>query len=258
MAKLTEEELLFRKVEEKVKKAIFEYALISDGDRILIGLSGGKDSLALVDLLGRRSKIFRPRFEVVVAHIVMSNIPYRSDIGYLKSLADEHNLPFFVHETSFDASTDARKTPCFLCSWTRRKALFDIAKKYGCNKIALGPHQDDILETLLMNMIHQGAIGTMPPRLKMDKFNMEIIRPLCLVAEKDLALIAAWRGYRKQIKNCPYESDSSRSDIKGILSHLEAINPEARYSLWNSMSNIQEDYLPKVINRKSKIINQKS
>ena len=80
MAKLAEEELLFRKVEEKVKKAIFEYGLIVDGDRILIGLSGGKDSLALVDLLGRRSKIFRPRFEVIVTHIVMSNIPYRSDI----------------------------------------------------------------------------------------------------------------------------------------------------------------------------------
>ena len=92
MAKLTEEELLFRKVEEKVKKAIFEYGLIVDGDRILIGLSGGKDSLALVDLLGRRSKIFRPRFEVVVTHIVMSNIPYRSDIDYLKSRADEHGL----------------------------------------------------------------------------------------------------------------------------------------------------------------------
>lgn len=94
MAKLTEEELLFRKVEEKVKKAIFEYGLIVDGDRILIGLSGGKDSLALVDLLGRRSKIFRPRFEVIVTHIVMSNIPYRSDIDYLKSRADEHGLSF--------------------------------------------------------------------------------------------------------------------------------------------------------------------
>ena len=257
MAKLAEEELLFRKVEEKVKKAIFEYGLIVDGDRILIGLSGGKDSLALVDLLGRRSKIFRPRFEVIVTHIVMSNIPYRSDIDYLKSRADEHGLSFFVHETSFDASTDTRKSPCFLCSWTRRKALFDIAKRHGCNKIALGHHQDDILETLLMNMIHQGAIGTMPPRLKMDKFDMEIIRPMCLVEEKDLTRIAVWRGYRKQIKNCPYESGSSRSDMKEVLSRLEAINPEARYSLWSSMSNIQEDYLPKIINHQSYIISCK-
>lgn len=247
MVKLTAEERMFRKVQEKVKKAIFEYGLIADGDRILIGLSGGKDSLALVDLLGRRSKIFNPRFEVVVAHIVMTNIPYCSDMDYLKSCADEHGLPFIVHETSFDASTDTRKSPCFLCSWTRRKALFDIAKKYACNKIALGHHQDDILETLLMNMIHQGAIGTMPPRLKMDKFDMEIIRPMCLVEEKELIRIATWKGYRKQIKNCPYESGSCRSDMKEVLARLEAINPEARYSLWNSMSNIQSDYLPQKI-----------
>ena len=180
MAKLTAEELLFRKVEEKVKKAIYEYGLIADGDRILIGLSGGKDSLALLDLLGRRSKIYHPRFEVVVAHIVMTNIPY--------------------------------------CS--------------------------DIIETLLMNMTHQGAFGTMPPRLKMDKFDMEIIRPMCLIEEKELIRIAAWKGYRKQIKNCPYESGSSRSDMKEVLARLEAINPEARYSIWSSMSNIQHDYLP--------------
>ena len=90
MAAITTDELLYRKVEEKVKKAIYDYGLIADGDRILIGLSGGKDSLALVDLLGRRSKVYSPRFEVVVAHIVMTNIPYRSDLDYLKACADEH------------------------------------------------------------------------------------------------------------------------------------------------------------------------
>lgn len=247
MARLTEEERLFHKVEEKVKKAIFDYGLIRDGDRVLVGLSGGKDSLALVDLLGRRSKIFSPKFEVVVAHIVMSNIPYRSDMEYLKDCADEHGLPFVVHETCFDALTDTRKSPCFLCSWTRRKALFRIAKEQECNKIALGHHQDDILETLLMNLTHQGAFGTMPPRLKMDKFDMEIIRPLCMVEEKDLIRVAEWKGYRKQLKNCPYESGSSRSDVKGLLRKLEEINPEVRYSLWNSMTNIQEDYLPRKI-----------
>lgn len=250
MARLTEEERLFRKVEEKVKKAIYDYGLITDGDRILIGLSGGKDSLALVDLLGRRRKIFSPRFEVVVAHIIMTNIPYSSDTEYLRSCASEHGLPFVVHETGFDASTDTRKSPCFLCSWTRRKALFDIAREHGCNKIALGHHRDDILETLLMNMTFQGAIGTMPPRLRMDKFDMEIIRPLCLVEERELTAIARWRGYRKQTKSCPYESGSCRSDMKDILSRLEAINPEARHSLWSSLTNIQQGYLPKKTNKR--------
>lgn len=245
MAKLTDDERLFRKVEDKVKKAIFDYGLINDGDRILVGLSGGKDSLALVDLLGRRSKIFSPRFEVVVAHVIMSNMPYSSDLEYLKSMADVYGLPFIVHETSFDPSTDKRKSPCFLCSWTRRKALFEIAKANHCNKIALGHHQDDILETLLMNITHQGAFGTMPPRLKMDKFDMEIIRPMCLVEECELLKLSAFRGYRKQLKNCPYESGSSRSDMKELLKRMEEINPEARYSLWGSMTNIQSDYLPR-------------
>ena len=245
MGKQTEEERLWRKVDDKVRRAIREYGLIDDGDKILIGLSGGKDSLALMELLGRRSRIFRPKFELLAAHVVMRNIPYASDMDYLRQLAEGQGIPLVLHETSFDASTDTRKSPCFLCSWTRRKALFEIAKANGCNKIALGHHQDDILETLLMNLTHQGAFGTMPPKLTMNKFAMEIIRPLCLVSEKDLAALAALRGYKRQLKNCPYESDSSRKEMKEILARLEAINPDARHSLWSSMTHIQPDYLPK-------------
>lgn len=245
MGKQTEEERLWRKVDDKVRRAIREYGLIDDGDKILIGLSGGKDSLALMELLGRRSRIFRPKFELLAAHVVMRNIPYASDMDYLRQLAEGQGIPLVLHETSFDASTDTRKSPCFLCSWTRRKALFEIAKANGCNKIALGHHQDDILETLLMNLTHQGAFGTMPPKLTMNKFAMEIIRPLCLVSEKDLTALAAQRGYKRQLKNCPYESGSSRKEMKEILARLEAINPDARHSLWSSMTHIQPDYLPK-------------
>ena len=108
----------------------------------------------------------------------------------------------------------------------------------------MGHHQDDILETLLMNMTFQGAISTMPPRLVMRKFDMTIIRPLCLVHEAELTELARARGYRKQVKNCPYEHDSHRADMKVVLRTLEQMNPEARYSLWSSMANIQEDLLP--------------
>lgn len=103
---------------------------------------------------------------------------------------------------------------------------------------------DDILETLLMNITYQGAFGTMPPRLVMKKFDMTIIRPMCLVHESDLAELAALRGYLPQVKNCPYESDSGRSEMKEVLRRLEAMNPEARYSLWASMTNVQEELLP--------------
>ena len=244
MALFTEEEKTLRRIEKRFAKGVVEYGLIEEGDKILIGLSGGKDSLALVELLARRSRILKPRFSVVAAHVVMRNIPYQSDTDYLRSYAESQGVPFVLYETEFDASTDTRKAPCFLCSWNRRKALFTVAKEQGCNKIALGHHMDDILETLLMNITFQGAFGTMPPRLVMRKFDMTIIRPMCLVHESDLSDMARVRGDRRQIKNCPYESQSNRSDMKEVLKSLEKLNPEARYSLWGSMTNIQEDLLP--------------
>ena len=247
MGKLTEEDKLMRRIEKRFNKGVVQYGLIEDGDKILVGLSGGKDSLALLELLARRSRIYKPRFSVVAAHVVMTNIAYESDMDYLRSFAENLGVPFVRYETSFDPSTDTRKSPCFLCSWNRRKALFTVAKEQGCNKIALGHHMDDILETLLMNMAFQGAFSTMPPRLVMRKFDMTIIRPMCLVHEADLIEMAQAKGYRKQIKNCPYEKDSHRSDMKEVLRTLERMNPEARYSLCGSMNNIQTDLLPEEV-----------
>lgn len=238
------EEKLMRRIQKCFNKGVVQYGLIEDGDKILVGLSGGKDSLALLELLALRSRIYKPKFSVVAAHVVMKNISYESDMDYLRSYAESLGVPFICYEASFDPSTDTRKSPCFLCSWNRRKALFTVAKEQGCNKIALGHHMDDILETLLMNMTFQGAFSTMPPKLVMRKFDMTIIRPMCLVHEADLLQMAAYRGYKKQIKNCPYEKDSNRSSIKEVFHTLEKLNPEARYSLWGSMSNIQSDLLP--------------
>lgn len=248
MAQFTEDDKIIRRVEQRFNKGVVKYRLVEDNDKILVGLSGGKDSLALLELLAKRSRILKPRFSVVAVHVSMINIPYKSDLDYLKEYVEGLGIPFVHYETSFDASTDTRKSPCFLCSWNRRKALFTVAKEWKCNKIALGHHMDDILETLLMNMTFQGAFSTMPPKLVMHKFDMTIIRPMCLVHESDLVDMARVRGFRKQIKNCPYESHSNRSDMKGFLKSLEKLNPEARYNLWGSMTNIQDELLPDKIN----------
>lgn len=241
---VSEEQLLLRRIEKRFMKGIVNYGLIENDDRILIALSGGKDSLALLELLARRARIYKPRFSVMAAHVVMRNIPYQSDTDYLRTFCEERGVPFVLYETEFDVTTDSRKSPCFLCSWNRRKALFTVAKEHHCNKIALGHHMDDILETLLMNITYQGAFSTMPPRLVMKKFSMTIIRPMCLVHEADLEQLARLHNYRKQLKNCPYEHDSGRSEMKDILRRLEAMNPEARYSLWGSMTNVQTELLP--------------
>ena len=245
MTKLTEEQKLMKRIDHKFCKGIVNYGLIDDDDRILIGLSGGKDSLALLELMARRSRIYKPHFSIVAVHVVMTNIAYESDTEYLRKFAENLGVELIVYKTSFDPSTDTRKSPCFLCSWNRRKALFTVAKEQKCNKIALGHHMDDILETLLMNMTFQGAFSTMPPKLIMRKFDMTIIRPMCLVHESELIELAKAHHYQGQIKNCPYETDSHRSEMKAVLQRLQEMNPEARYSLWSSMNNIQSDLLPK-------------
>ena len=211
------------------------YHLIDDGDRILVALSGGKDSLCLLDLLAQRQRIFMPRFSTEAIHIRMDNIDYETDTHYLEFFCRQRNVNLHVVNTSFDASTDKRKSPCFLCSWNRRKQMFNLAQEIGCNKIALGHHMDDLIHTALMNECFQGRFDTMPVFLQMKKMPLAIIRPLCLCHESDIKAYAEQEGYQKQRKLCPYEKESYRTDIQQIFHQMESLNPEARYSIWNAL-----------------------
>ena len=236
---------ILQKIQSKFVKAINDYGLIEDNDHILIGLSGGKDSLALVELLGERMKMIVPRFKLTAVHISVENIPYQSDLEYLKTYSEQFNIPFVHHSTRFVDTTETNKSTCFLCSWQRRKALFEIAEKLNCNKIALGHHLDDIAETLLLNLVYQGSFSSIPPKLKMNKFNMTIIRPLALISEQEMKEMQRIRGFQKQIKNCPHEKDSSRRKAKSLITELEKWNPNVRQNLWAAMENVKTDYLPK-------------
>lgn len=256
MQKNTETAILEKHLRRRFNKANSCYSLLEDGDKILVALSGGKDSLTLLKLLAERSKIHKPHIEVMAAHIVMSNIPYKSDLDFLRAYCQNLGTPLITTETSFDASTDTRKSPCFLCSWNRRKKLFTIAQREGCNKIALGHNMDDFIETMLMNITFQGAFSAMSPLMQMRKFPIKVIRPLCLTNEKDIESYAALAEFPKQIRNCPYEKESNREEMKKMLQHLEKLNPEARYNLWGSMSNIQSELLPPAINNRN--INDKN
>ena len=221
------------------------YHLIEDDDRILVGLSGGKDSLLLTELLANRAKIDHPRFSVEALHVRMENIQYETDTSYLQQFCDEQGVKLHLRTTRFEIgeetvndARDARrqKQPCFLCSWMRRKEMFNLAQELGCNKIALGHHQDDMLHTALMNLTFQGRFDTMPARLRMRKMPLTIIRPLCLIEEADIKAYAEMKGYQKQRKICPYETNSHRTDIKRLYDEIEQINPEARYSIWRALN----------------------
>lgn len=228
---------LEKKLNELFVKAMATYQLIDDGDRILVGLSGGKDSLCLLELLAQRSKILHPRFEVAALHVRMGNIQYESDTSYLQRFADDLGVRLYVRETCFDASTDRRKTPCFLCSWYRRKELFNLAQELGFNKIALGHHQDDLIHTTLMNLFYQGRFEAMPVRLKMDKMPLTLIRPLCLIKESDIEAFAELRGYEKQKKICPYDKETQRTEMKRLFESIEEMNGEARANIWRAIDN---------------------
>ena len=248
-----ETEKLRERLTKRFHKACADYGLIADGDKILIGLSGGKDSLALVELLGRRAKIYKPRFEVMALHVRVKERDYRTDLSYLERFCAEAGVPLIVRDTEIGEAPKSQisnhkspiENPCFLCAWYRRKMLFNTAQELGCNKIAFGHHKDDVVQTLLMNLVFAGSFATMPPILQMEKMPLQIIRPLCLIEEKDLIRYAQLRAYEKQQKLCPFEHVSARTQAKELLESMKQLNPEVLSTLYNAMTNIKPEYLPK-------------
>lgn len=253
------------KLEERLWKtfntALGRYQLIDEDDRILVGLSGGKDSLCLLEFLARRSHIHVPHFTVEALHVRMENIHYETDTTYLQSFCNHLDIPLHIRTTRFETSNlqpptsppksqtstlksqtsnlkpQPPKPPCFLCSWQRRKQLFNLAQELGCTKIALGHHQDDIIHTALMNLTFQGHFSTMPAKLRMRKMPLTIIRPLCLCHEDDIRQYALQQHYEKQLKNCPYEDVTNRTAAQEFFCRMQQLNPEARYSIWSALES---------------------
>lgn len=226
------------KIRQKFNKGCVDFGLLADDDRILLALSGGKDSLLMTRLMAERARIFRPSIEVEAAHVIMDNIPYETERKYLEQFCEQLGIKLHILHSSFDESTDPRKTKCFLCSWNRRKTLFYFAEKEGFNKVALGHHQDDILTTWLMNIVYEGNASTMQPLLKMEHYPIEVIRPLCLVHEEWIREAAQELDFVGQKVVCPYDEATRRHDIGMVFKQLEQLNPEARYSMWNALMNL--------------------
>ncbi len=223
------------KILRSFREGVKEFQLITPSDVILIGLSGGKDSLALLDLMGDMLRRSNNGFTLHALHVRMKGIDYQTDTNYLREQCERNHITYHERLIGFEADRDEKRTPCFLCSWNRRKTLFEVAQELGCNKIALGHHQDDILHTALMNLSYSGSFSTMPCRLKMQKMPLTIIRPLCKVKEsllKEWALVAE---YQPLVKLCPHERASKRTEISTLFEYLEAQNPEFRPNLWNAL-----------------------
>lgn len=231
-------------IEREVGRCINRYNLIQGGDRVLVGLSGGKDSLVLLETLANRRKRLPVDYHIIAAYVHLRGIGYESDTVFLESFCNNLNVAFKVIDVEADISAEGDKSICFLCSWHRRKQLFDLAAEENCGKIALGHHMNDAAETLLMNMIFSGSISSMPPALELFSGRIKLIRPLSLLSEEKIIEYAKIRKFPEESKICPWSKESQRAEVKKLISIITEMDNNALSNLYKSMSNIHHEYLP--------------
>ena len=239
----------FRKpIWRRFTKAIREYELVQDGDKIAVCISGGKDSMLMAKLFQELSRHGKKNFEVV--SLVMN--PGYNEINYqtIKDNAKILNVPITVFESDiFNIVASEEQSPCYLCARMRRGYLYSKAKELGCNKIALGHHYDDVIETILMGMLYGAQVQTMMPKLHSTNFEgMELIRPLYLIREAD---IIHWANYNdlhfiqcacRFTEHCAScggtEKGSKRAEIKELIHELAQKDPVIEYNIFRSVENV--------------------
>ena len=250
------EESIQKKFHKKIfspfAKACKTYKLIEEGDRIAVCISGGKDSMLMAKLFQEIKRHRQVEFELTF--LVMDPGYNKENRELIESNAEALGIPITIFESIiFDAVDTIEKNPCYLCARMRRGYLYSHAKELGCNKIALGHHYDDVIETILMGMIYGAQIQTMMPKLHSTNFEgMELIRPLYLVREAD---ICAWRDYNElnflqcachfteTCSTCDEDgtTPSKRLETKRIIAELKKTNPYVETNIFNSVSNVHLD-----------------
>ncbi len=233
-------------VKNHLAKGVMDFDMISDGDKVLAAVSGGKDSLVMLDALAAFRKFKKVSFHLEAIHIAVEDVPYEVDRTFLKRFTEELQIP--LHFITIHAGIEGRgkKAPCFVCSWHRRKTLFEFAKTHGFQKLALGHHRDDAVETLLINMAYHGHISSLPGKLSMFGGRMELIRPLLLLTDKDTREYAAIKQFPMLVEECPYANLTKRTTARKLMEALNEIHPKAVANIFNAMQQIDTEYLPKI------------
>ncbi|MCX8122622.1 MAG: tRNA 2-thiocytidine(32) synthetase TtcA [Spirochaetes bacterium] len=225
-----------------VGKAINTYNMIEANDNILIALSGGKDSLVLMDALHRRLKHIPIHYNLFCCHVIVKNFHNSKSIDRLKQYCCNYDIPLYIKEITLDLSRK-NSSPCFVCSWFRRKILFETAAELGCKKIAFGHNQDDIIITFFMNMLYHGKLSTMPPKLKMFNGTLEIIRPLAFLTEAEVKGYCSACMLSPVENECPYKDLTKRNHTKELLKIINKSVKGAQSSIFRSLSHREDEYL---------------
>jgi len=234
----------YRLLNRSVGKALHKYDMISDGDRIIVGLSGGKDSLTLMWILTERLARIPINYTLFAVYIDPG-----FDNGFSRELhtfCARQGYDLRVEHTDFGIlahSPENRENPCFLCSRHRRQRLFEIADELDCTKLALGHHKDDIIETLFLNMCYAGAISTMHPCQPFFGGKFTVIRPLAFTDENLIRKFAREREFPVFINPCPTSETSKRREIKAFLQQLYRGNRKVKGNIFRAMQNVNPAYL---------------
>jgi tRNA 2-thiocytidine biosynthesis protein TtcA len=228
-----------------VGQALHRYRMISDGDRIAVGLSGGKDSLALLWVLAHRRRYVPVRYDITAIHVDPGFD--RGFAGPLEAYCKDAGYPIRVDYSDCGRiahSAANRENPCFLCSRLRRKRIFEIAAELDCNKVALGHTKDDLIATLLINMFYAGEISTMKPSQSFFNGRFVLIRPLALADEDLIRRFSQERHFPEFVNPCPSAQTSKRHQIKTMLEGFYRQNPKVRGNIFRAMGRVKTDYLP--------------
>jgi tRNA 2-thiocytidine biosynthesis protein TtcA len=242
---------LERRITRSVGKAIADFRLIEEGDRILVAISGGKDSWALLHILNEMRKRAPVHYEIVAANIDQGYAGFRQDIieDYVDGKGYEYHMEFFNTAKLIEEKTAPGSTPCSLCARMRRGLLYGLAEKHRCNKIALGHHLDDFIETLLLNTFFVGRMASMAPKLISDDGKNMVIRPLVYVGENEIKAYVKKMEFPIVCCACPImcgetvHGDYKRRMVKKMIAELEPVIPHIRQSLISSLGNVQPSHL---------------
>ncbi|MCX5680543.1 MAG: tRNA 2-thiocytidine(32) synthetase TtcA [Candidatus Omnitrophica bacterium] len=229
-------------ISTRIGRAIADYDLIKDKDRILVAVSGGKDSLTMLELLNERKKWAPIDYDLIAMHI---ETDHRCGgcihTKILKKFFEDRGIEYVFKKIK--VLDKNKKTSCFWCSWNRRKALFLAADRLGCTKIALGHHKDDIIETLLLNIFYHGEFAAMNPRQELFGGKIVLIRPLCYVEEGAMKKFAKESVFPSQICRCPNADTSKRRMVKNLIRDLEKGCPQIRTNIFRSVSRVKKGYI---------------
>ena len=228
----------------RTKKALLDYQMIQDGDKIAVGVSGGKDSLILLMVLRYLQKSLRELDFKLWA--VTINLGWEMDFGPLARFCESIGVPYEQVDTRIGPiifETRKEKNPCALCSRMRRGALDDRAKELGCGKVALGHNLDDAIETLFMSMFYEGRTRTFLPRTYLDRKDITLIRPLVYVPEKNLSIMAQEKSLPVMKSPCPAAGQTRRQLVKEIIDHVEEKIPRVKHRLWLALQRIETNHL---------------